>query len=132
MAIRLGRRYMIPGEIAVRARPILYDDGLAQGLLEIVGNLPRQGVRRPAGDECHDKAHWPRRIILRTGDARHDREGGSSRCHTQELTARKHHDAAPFMSRLLSVCGLKITLKSLQCSRNDEAMQRRTLFLALL
>src|SRR5262245_31536634 len=86
---------MIPRQIAVRARSIFHDDGLAQGLLEIVGNLPSERISRSARDEGYDEAHRTRRVVLRAGDIRQGRQRGSSRCHTQELTARKLHVSAP-------------------------------------
>ena len=49
MTVRLSGCHMGPGQIATRARPVFDDDGLAERLFEIVGNLSGKGVRCTAG-----------------------------------------------------------------------------------
>ena len=51
----------------------------------------RDDVGRAAGRNSHDQTHRPRRICLRSRDARHDRERGSARCQVQECAAAKFH-----------------------------------------
>jgi hypothetical protein len=84
-----------PGNIAARARPIFHDDGLAERLFEVVGNLSRQRVGCAAGHECHDQANRARWIGLRLREPRHGREGSRHGSHTQECAARKFHDVLP-------------------------------------
>ena len=74
---------MVPGEIAAGPGAVLDDDRLAERLLQIVGNLPREGVGGAAGDECHHEAHRPGGIRLCAGARRRDRNRGKAGCETQ-------------------------------------------------
>ncbi len=55
VAVRIGGGDVVPGEIAAGAGPVLDDDRLAERLLQIVGNLPREGVGGAAGHERDDE-----------------------------------------------------------------------------
>ena len=55
VAVRIGGGDVVPGDIAAGAGPVLDDDRLAERLLQIVGNLPREGVGRAAGHEGDDE-----------------------------------------------------------------------------
>jgi hypothetical protein len=66
IAIGLRARHMIPGQIAVRSRPIFHHDGLAERLLQVVRNLASQCVGRTPGHERDDETDRPIGIGRRT------------------------------------------------------------------
>ena len=72
---------MVPGDIAAGAGLVLDDDWLAERLLQIVGNLPGEGVGRAAGDEGDDEMDRLvgvaalRRCGLAGEDSRADNDG---------------------------------------------------------
>ena len=55
IAVRIGGGDVVPGEIAAGAGAVLDHHGLAERLLQIVGNLPREGVGGAAGHEGDDE-----------------------------------------------------------------------------
>jgi hypothetical protein len=69
IAVRLRSGDMVPGEITIRSRPILHDHSLAERLLEVIRNLPGQGVGRAAGDKRDDQVHRTGGIRLCAGVA---------------------------------------------------------------
>ena len=69
IAVRLRGRHVVPSEVAIRARPIFHHDGLAERLLEVIRNLPGQGVGRAAGDKRDHEVHRTGGIRLCAGVA---------------------------------------------------------------
>ena len=91
VAVRRRSYDDLGADIAAGARPIVDEEWLPEPLRQPLTDQARDDVGRAAGRNSHDQTHRPRRICLRSRDARHDRERGSARCQVQECAAGKFH-----------------------------------------
>src|SRR5262249_39734814 len=90
VAIRRRAYDRLSADIAVRARPVLDNELLAEPLREPLTHQARRDVVTATGGVSNDPAHGPRWIGLRESEARHARECGSSaRCQMEECAAGK-------------------------------------------
>src|SRR5262249_57704619 len=77
---------------AARGGAVLNDELLTKPLGEPLTYYARDDVNRLARGKSDDNAHRPRRIALRSRDARDSRENGGARCQMQKISAGKFHD----------------------------------------
>src|SRR5262249_31186057 len=77
----------LSSDIAASARPVLNDELLTKPLGEPLTYYARDDVNRLARGKSDDNAHRPRRIALRSRDARDSRENGGARCQMQKISA---------------------------------------------
>jgi hypothetical protein len=82
-------------EAPVRTSHILDNDGLTKRCPHPLGQQACNRVQRPARGERHDDRDGPRRIGLRSCDARNGREREGTRRQMQKSSAGKFHDV-PF------------------------------------
>src|SRR5262249_24805889 len=82
-------------DIGAGARPILDDERLAEALGELLADQARDNVSSAAGGITDNDAHRPRRIGLRSRDARHSRQRGSTRGQMQKISSGKFHVNLP-------------------------------------
>ena len=87
------------GDIATGSQPVLYDKLLAKLLRQPLAYCTRHNISGAAGGEAHKDAHRARRIGLRPRHARHSRQRGSPRAHTQKFPAGKFHLALQALLR---------------------------------
>src|SRR5215472_18919579 len=81
----------LSSDIAAGTRPVLNDELLTELLGEPLTYHARDDVNRLARGKSDDDAHWPRRIALRSRDARDSRENGGAHCQMQKISAGKFH-----------------------------------------
>ena len=93
--VPVGRRveHDLGREIAARAGPVLYDEGLAEVIGEPLSDQPRQDVGRTARTEADDQPHRAGGIRLRRGGTRAGRKRGA-RGELQERATGKIHAIA--------------------------------------
>ena len=99
----VGRRtdYRLGGDMAGCARPVLDDEWLAEPLRQPLTDEASGDVGSATGGKADDDVHRPRRIGLRSCDARDDRQRGSARGQMQKSSAGKFHRDLPFHALLL-------------------------------
>src|SRR5262245_10402330 len=95
MAVRSCAHDYLGGDVAAGTRPVLDDETLAKPLRQPLGHQSYDRVAGSAGRKAGDDTNRSRRIVLRASDARYDREDGSTRYQTQELSARNGHGDPP-------------------------------------
>ncbi len=93
IAVRGCAHDCLDADIGARARPVLDDECLPEPLRQPLADQAGEDVERAAGSHRHDDAHRPRRIGLRSCDARECGKRGSSRGQMQECAAGECHDA---------------------------------------
>src|SRR5262249_26419548 len=76
---RLGR------DIGGSTRPVFDDEWLSQPLRQPLSDQACDDVGRPASGKADDDAHRSRGMVLRSGEAREDREGGGARCEMEKF-----------------------------------------------
>src|SRR5215510_11842745 len=79
----------LSSDIAAGTPPVLNDELLTELLGEPLTYHARDDVNRLARGKSDDDAHRPRRIALRSRDARDSRENGGARCQMQKISAGK-------------------------------------------
>ena len=89
VAVRLRGGDVVPGEIATGAGPILDHHRLAERLLQVVVDLPREGVGGAARHESHDEVDRTVGIRLCAGFLRRECERGNSDCQQQSVRTRE-------------------------------------------
>src|SRR5262245_2526650 len=124
VAIRRRAYDRLSADIAVRARPVLDDELLAEPLREPLTHQARGDVVTATGGVSNNPAHRPRWIGLRESEARHARECGSSaRCQMQECAAGKFHSITSLARA--SKAGCQLVLRFFRCAswgvRDDTA-----------
>ena len=62
IAVRIGRRHVVPSDVAAGARLVLDQHGLAQRLAQLLRDLASKGVRCPARGKRHHQPDRPIRI----------------------------------------------------------------------
>src|SRR5215467_7959751 len=85
-------------DIAAAARPVLDDELLPEPLRQPLSYQARDDVGATSGGKSDNDAHRPRRIGLRSRDARQRRQRGSADGQMQKLSAGKFHLEPPFTS----------------------------------
>jgi hypothetical protein len=95
VAVRGRAHHSFRADIAAGTRPVVDDELLAQPLRQPLTQHACHDVRRAAGRNLNDQAHWPRRIGLRPSGTRERRGHGDAHCPMQELAAGKLH-GVPF------------------------------------
>ena len=97
VAVRLGGRDGIGGDVAGGPRPVLHHDRAAQRLFQRLGEHARDGVGAAAGRIGQDQPDRPARIALL--GRRSWRQCGCARC-KQKGTAIHTHEASSVMAQL--------------------------------
>ena len=92
VAVRRRAHDLHGGERRRGARPVLDDERLAELLLELLRDQPRQQVGAAAGGERHHDGHRPRRILL---GMRRRREQALQCVRTESEIGRHRSSAAP-------------------------------------
>jgi len=72
--VRRRLRDDVGADVAARAWPVIHDELLAQALGELLRDRTGEDVRGAARGEGDDQAHGARRVCLRQGDKRSERE----------------------------------------------------------
>src|SRR3984957_21273509 len=91
VAIRCGTRDPTDAETAIRARHVLDNGRLPEGVLKpFAPHAPKQ-ICRPAWRKRHNNCDLPRRIIERQCDARRGRQCESARHQMQKFATGKFH-----------------------------------------
>src|SRR5262245_8779108 len=83
-------------DIGAGSWAVLDDEWLAEPLRQPLTHQARKEVGRTGRGRGNDYSHRPSRIGLRPGEAQRGREGASSRCEVQKLSAWKFHDDVQF------------------------------------
>ena len=96
VAVGIGGRDVVPGDVAVGAGTVLHDHRLAECFLEVFGNLPRHRVSRAARHECDHEADRPLRVVLRLRDGERRQHAANQHAASQD----RDHDLSSFLSPL--------------------------------
>jgi hypothetical protein len=78
VAVRWCLHDRLGADIAAATRPVLNDEWLAQALRQPLTHQACEDVGRPARGKADNDAHRPRWIGLRPGEARQNRQSGST------------------------------------------------------
>src|SRR5262245_6029615 len=100
----VGRRAhdRLGGDVGARAWPVFDDEWLTEPLREPLTHQACENVDPAARSEADDHPHRPRRIGLRPGEARQDRECNGTQGQTLKTSARKSHAVLPRFMRIAS------------------------------
>ena len=93
VAVRRRTHDRLGGDISGGARAVLSDEWLAEPLRQPLPDQACKDVIRAARSKADNDAHWPRRIGLRPGEARHRRQRGSACGQMQKISAGKFHSS---------------------------------------
>ncbi len=88
-AVRCGLGHGMGADVAAGARPVLHHHGLAQALLQLLAQAPRQQVRAAARRKGHDDGDGP--LQARAGLAR--RRQPQPRCARQQRAGRQRPES---------------------------------------
>ena len=81
VAVGCRLRDLGSADIAARARYVLNVELLTELFREFLRHEPGEGIGHAAGCKGDYRAHWPRRIGLRTSGLRDGQKRGSTSCH---------------------------------------------------
>src|SRR5262249_29106140 len=98
VAIRGRTHDRLGADVGAATRPVVDDELLAKPLRQPLSHQTRDDVVPAASGGRNDHAHRPRRIGLRSRDARDGRQHSAARSQMQKLSAGKFHFEPPFTS----------------------------------